>query len=104
MKAGFFVLAVAAAGVAGCATDYVPPRPVGKPGPEYSDRENIARPGMFGDLRWNLDLGGKREPVRADSLAEYEEFKKWREAAGPSERTEFEEWRAWQEWKRKNPK
>ena len=40
----------------------------------------------------------------AASAAEQDEFKKWRETAGQSDRQEFEEWRAWQEWKRKNPK
>ena len=38
------------------------------------------------------------------SAAEQEEFKKWQESAGRTERQEFDEWRAWQEWKRKNPK
>jgi hypothetical protein len=112
MKARFFASAVVAAGLAGCATDYVPPPTVAKPGPEGSYREvQTDRPGMFGDLRWNVDPGGKKEPVRASeqsappaSAAEQEEFKKWRESAGRSERQEFEEWRAWQEWKRKNPK
>jgi hypothetical protein len=56
---------------------------------------------LFGDLRWNVDLSGKREPV---SVSEEADFKKWRESAGSAERQEFEEWRAWQEWKRKNPK
>ena len=76
------------------------------------------RPGILGDLRWNIDLSEKKDaaPATASSpapavaaaapmtAAEQEEFKKWRESAGRTERQEFEEWRAWQEWKRKNPK
>lgn len=98
MKAGFFALAVAAAGLAGCAAD-----PAAKePGPAYVNEMKEGRPGMFGDLRWNVDLTGKREPVR---VSEEEDFKRWKES-NPSnaERREFEEWRAWQEWKRNNPK
>jgi hypothetical protein len=106
MKPEFFALTVLAAGFAGCATDYVPPRPSTVPGPAYEREIQEGRPGFLGDLRWNIDLSGKREPVRASaaSAAEQEEFKKWRESMGPSERQEFEDWRAWQEWKRKNPK
>jgi hypothetical protein len=101
MKNGFFTLALAAAGLAGCATDYVPPRPSNTPGPAYVNEMNDGRPGMFGDLRWNVDLTGKREPVR---VSEEEDFKRWKEAnPSDAERREFEEWRAWQEWKRKNP-
>lgn len=106
--------AVVAAGLAGCASDFVPPPPVNKPGPEWSDRETrVDRgPGMLGDLRWNIDLNtGKRESVSASqrsappaSAAEQEEFKKWQESAGSTQRKEFEDWRAWQEWKRQNPK
>jgi hypothetical protein len=112
MRAGFFALAVAAAGLAGCATDYVPPRPTNAPGPAYEREIQEGRPGLFGDLRWDIDLSsGKIAPAGAAqqstppmTAAEQEEFKKWRESAGTSERQEFEEWRAWQEWKRKNPK
>jgi hypothetical protein len=106
MKAKFLAVAVVAAGAAGCATGYFPPRPSSEPGPAYNREIQEGRPGLFGDLRWNIDLSGKREPLRASdaSAAEQEEFKKWRESMGPSERQEFEEWRAWQEWKRKNPK
>jgi hypothetical protein len=100
MQAGFFALAVVAAGLAGCATDYVPPRPANTPGPAYEREVQEGRPGLFGDLRWNVDLTGKREPV---TVSEEAEFKKWQESAGTSERREFEEWRAWQEWKRNNP-
>jgi hypothetical protein len=128
MKARFFALAVAA-GLAGCASDYVPPRPPNTPGPAYEYEMREGRPGMFGDLTWNIDLSGKPKaaeqaapqtgaaPQQATvpaaaaaasvppmTAAEQEEFKKWRESAGASERQEFEDWRAWQEWKRKNPK
>jgi hypothetical protein len=109
MKAGFLAVsvAVAAAGFAGCAAD-----PAAKPpGPGYVTEMNDGRPGLFGDLRWNIDLTQKREagenaqPAAGPmTAAEQEEFKKWRESAGRTERQEFEEWRAWQEWKRKNPK
>jgi hypothetical protein len=80
------------------------------------------RPGLLGDLTWNIDISEKRQTAPAPAAssapavapaaaavapmtaAEQEEFKKWRESAGRTERQEFEEWRAWQEWKRKNPK
>ena len=102
MKLALFTLSVAAAGLAGCASDYVPPRPVSQPGPAYEREMVEGRPGFFGDLRWNMDLSGKREPVR---VSEEEDFKKWKESNPSSaERREFEEWRAWQEWKRSNPK
>ena len=101
MKKALYFFAMSAAGLAGCASDYVPPRPSSEPGPAWSREINEGRPGMFGDLRWNVDLTGKREPVR---VSEEAEFKKWQESAGTAERQEFEEWRAWQEWKRKNPK
>ena len=130
MKARFFVVAVVAAGLAGCATDYVPPRPSTEPGPAYANEMKEGRPGLFGDLTWNIDLSGKNKaaqqaapqagaaPQQAAApagaaaaasvppmtAAEQAEFKKWQESAGASERQEFEEWRAWQEWKRKNPK
>jgi hypothetical protein len=129
MKARFFALAVVAAGLAGCASDYVPPRPANTPGPAYEREMQEGRPGLFGDLTWNIDLSGKNKtaqqaapqagaspqqaavPAAAAaasvppmSAAEQEEFKKWRESASSSERQEFEDWRAWQEWKRKNPK
>jgi hypothetical protein len=107
MKAGFFALTVAAAGLAGCASDYVPPPPSSEPGPAHQREVSEGRPGLFGDLRWNIDLkqqweaASKSEPV---SETERQDFQKWRESMTPSERQEFEEWRAWQEWKRKNPK
>jgi hypothetical protein len=129
MDARFFALAVAAAGLAGCASDYVPPRPTNTPGPAYEREMQEGRPGLFGDLTWNFDLSGKPKaaeqaapqagaasaPAAASagaaaasvppmSAAEQEEFKKWRESASSSERQEFEDWRAWQEWKRNNPK
>jgi hypothetical protein len=114
MKAKFFALAVVAAGLAGCATD-----PTAKsPGPAYVNEMKDGRPGLFGDLTWDIDLSGKNKAAQQAavpavaapaavppmSATEQEEFKKWRESAGASERQEFEEWRAWQEWKRKNPK
>jgi hypothetical protein len=100
MRNAYLSVAVLAAGLAGCATDYVPPRPSTEPGPAYNREISEGRPGLFGDLRWNVDLAGKREPVK---VSEEEDFKKWQESAGTSERREFEEWRAWQEWKRNNP-
>ena len=109
MKAAFLALSVAAAGITGCATDYVPPPPVNKPGPEYLDRQVQSHrgPGMFGDLTWSPGQGGSAKPASPAAPAtatEQEEFRKWRESAGSQERQEFEDWRAWQEWKRKNPK
>jgi len=106
MQARFFALTVAAAGLAGCATDYVPPRPANAPGPAYEREMQEGRPGLFGDLRWNIDTAkGTRDPVRTEATAaEQAEFKKWQESVGSSERQEFEQWRAWQEWKRNNPK
>ena len=101
MKVRFFALTVVAAGLAGCASDYVPPPPSTEPGPAWTREVQAGRPGLFGDLRWNVDLSGKREAV---TVSEEADFKKWRESAGSAERQEFEEWRAWQEWKRKNPK
>jgi len=105
MKATLFALTVAAAGLAGCAAGPTPP------GPAYERETREGRPGLFGDLNWEIDLSGKPERVGASqqsaapmTAVEQEEFKKWRESAGRSERQEFEEWRAWQEWKRKNPK
>jgi hypothetical protein len=100
MKAGFLALTFAAAGLAGCAKEYVPPDPMTAPGPAHQREYQEGRPGMFGDLRWNVDLTGKREAVR---VSDEEEFKKWKETQNNPERQEFEEWRAWQEWKRKNP-
>src|SRR5687767_8579392 len=106
MKARFFALTVVAASLAGCATDPT----ATPPGPAYERETREGRPGFFGDLTWNIDLGERRAAAERAagtnpaSAAEQEEFKKWRESAGRSEREEFEEWRAWQEWKRKNPK
>ena len=73
MKLALLTLSVAAAGLAGCASDYVPPRPVSQPGPAYEREVQDGRPGMFGDLRWNVDVSGKREPVR---VSEEEDFKR----------------------------
>jgi hypothetical protein len=102
-RLAFVALAGVAGALAGCATDYVPPRPVNEPGPAYQREMLEGRPGLFGDLRWTRDLSGKSEP--AASLDDAEEFKRWKESSPDSaERREFEEWRAWQEWKRKNPK
>jgi len=96
MRARFFALAVVAAGLAGCAAGGTPP------GPAYEREMREGRPGLFGDLRWNVDLKGNREPVR---VSEEEDFKRWKESNPSSaERQEFEQWREWQEWKRKNPK
>lgn len=98
MKVRFLALAVAAAGIAGCATDPA----ATSPGPAYNREIQDGRPGLFGDLRWNVDLTGKREPVK---VSEEADFKRWKEShPSAQERREFEEWRAWQEWKRQNPK
>jgi hypothetical protein len=104
MKARHFALAAAVAGLAGCgsATQTVTP----------ADRELSAeRRGLFGDLTWTVDSSGKWRRVNEPSAAaapasatEQEEFKKWQESAGSTERKEFEDWRAWREWKRNNPK
>ena len=57
---------------------------------------------MLGDLRWYVDLSGKKEPVK---VSEEADFKRWKESKpSDDERREFEEWLAWQEWKRQNPK
>jgi len=100
MKALAFTLAVVAAGLAGCSG--------GTRSPLYSDRETPLPPGqgMLGDaLTYD---SSKRVASPASSApataAEQEEFRKWRESAGGTERREFEEWRAWQEWQRNNPK
>lgn len=108
MKMRFYSLVVVAAGLAGCAAS----PSATPPGPAYEREMRDGRPGLFGDLTWQLDLGERRAaaerahaPTSAPvSAAEQEEFKKWRESAGRSERQEFDEWRAWQEWKRTNPK
>lgn len=113
MRTRFFALILASAGLAACATDYVPPRPSSELGPAYNREIEEGRPGLFGDLRWNIDLSGRRaaaeraaahDTASPTNAAEQEEFKKWRESAGRSERQEFDDWRAWQEWKRQNPK
>jgi hypothetical protein len=97
-KAGLLVVIIGAGGLAACAAD-PQARP---PGPAYEREHEEGRPGLFGDLRWNVDLSGNREPV---SVSEERDFKRWQESNPSSEeRREFEEWRAWQEWKRKNPK
>jgi putative VirB-like lipoprotein len=104
-------LVVAVAALAGCSATQPPPH-------TYSTREAVPPPGggALGDLRWNIDpRTGKVErlgvaPTTAPSTAapttaaEQEEYKKWQESAGASERKDFEDWRAWQEWKRRNPK
>jgi hypothetical protein len=98
MKARLLALTLAAAGLAGCAhqPSDTPPGPA-----SYYRETQEGRPGIFGDLRWNVDLSGKKESVR---VSEAEDFKRWQESnPGSTERREFEEWRAWQEWKRKNP-
>jgi len=105
MKAKLCALAVAATGLAGCATDPT----ATPPGPLYTREIQEGRPGLFGDLTWRFDpKTGEKLPnpgiPTAASAAEQEEFKKWRESTGASDRQEFEEWRAWQEWKRQNPK
>jgi len=95
-------LTAVAAGLAGCAAD-----PSAKqPGPAYVNETKDGRPGLFGNLTWDVDLSGNKETTRASdaSPAEQEEFRKWRESMGPSERQEFDDWRSYQEWKRKNPK
>ena len=80
------------------------------PSETRNDREAPLPPGqgMFGGgLTWEMRRKSDVEPANppaAASAAEQEEFKKWRESAGNTERQEFEEWRAWQDWKRKNPK
>ena len=98
MNARFLSFVLAAAGLAGCATDPTAPTP----GPASYYRETQeGRPGLFGELKWNVDLTGKKESVR---VSEAEDFKRWQESnPGSTERREFEEWRQWQEWKRKNP-
>jgi hypothetical protein len=98
MQARFLCFVLAAAGLAGCATDpsATPPGPA-----SYYRETQEGRPGIFGDLRWNVDMTGKKESVR---VSEEEDFKRWKESNPSStERREFEEWREWQEWKRKNP-
>ncbi|HEU0258882.1 MAG TPA: hypothetical protein VFR57_05630 [Burkholderiales bacterium] len=115
MKRRLLVTAIAAAGLAGCGTE---------PVTHINYHEMDPSKGMFAEsATWEWR---RKEPsatsaatpkpaaapaaaaaapaAAAPSAAEQEEFKKWRESAGASERQEFEEWRAWQEWKRKNPK
>lgn len=118
MKAGFVVSAVLLTGLAGCATDHVAQSQPAEPGPQYRNREvqTWKGPGMLGDLRWEWDASGKKKEQTAApaaaaaaspapaTAAEQEEFKKWQESAGRSERQEFEDWRAWREWKKQNPK
>ena len=117
MNARFFAIAVVAAGLAGCAA-----APGSKPpGPAYETEMKAGRPGLLGDLTWTIDTNRRNDAAPASaaspapaaapaavpataSAAEQEEFKKWQESAGRTERQEFDEWRAWQEWKRKNPK
>lgn len=95
MKPGFPALILSAL-LGGCATDGLPP-------PVSAEEAEIAegRPGIFGDLRWNVDLQGRYQPAR---VSEEEAFKRWKALESNPERREFEEWRAWQEWKRKNPR
>jgi hypothetical protein len=57
MNARFFAIAVAAASLAGCAA-----APGSKPpGPAYVNEMNEGRPGMFGELKWDIDMssGGR---------------------------------------------
>jgi hypothetical protein len=93
VKRARFALVAGAALLSGCALQTSPP-------PPYQGEIDKERPGMLGDLRWNVDASGNWQRARSAE----EDFKKWRETAGSEERREFEEWRAWQEWKRKNPK
>jgi hypothetical protein len=104
MKLAFASALLLAAGLAGCAGS------TPTPSDTRNDKEAPLPPGegMFGrGLTW----GGASKPATPApapaapvSAAEQEEFKKWQESAGATERKEFEDWRAWQEWKRKNPK
>ena len=96
MRITFFALA-SAVSLAGCAAD-----PSGTAAVHSHDRDRLQGPGLFGDLRWNIDPKGRWDPVK---VSDEEEFKKWRamEKNNP-ERLEFEEWRAWQKWKRENAK
>ena len=83
------------AGLAGCNATPVEHR---------NYREIDPSQGMFADgLKWEWRRKADA-PAEPANVKEEEEFKKWRETAGASERKEFEDWRAWQEWKRKNPK
>jgi hypothetical protein len=64
MKARFFsTLVVAAAGLAGCAAD----PSATPPGPAYDREIQAGRPGLFGDLRWNIDLTERREAAERSS-------------------------------------
>jgi hypothetical protein len=99
-------LTAVAAGLAGCAAS---PGST-PPGPAYEREMKDGRPGLFGDLTWEIGKGSKPQAAQGTAqpgpvtAAEQEEFKKWRESSGQPDRQEFEEWRAWQEWKRNNPK
>jgi hypothetical protein len=111
VKRTLLITAIAAAGIAGCGTE---------PVTHINYHEMDPSKGMFAEsLTWEWrrkePSAGTPTPAAAPaaaatagaaaaSAAEQEEFKKWRESAGQSERQEFEEWRAWQEWKRQNPK
>jgi hypothetical protein len=93
VQAKLFALALAAAGLAGCASDPA----ATPPGPAYNRETMEGRPGLFGDLTWQIDTSGNRK------AAEEAEYKRWKESNPSSaERREFEEWRAWQEWKKQN--
>jgi hypothetical protein len=107
MKLAFASALLAAGVLAGCAGSTPTPSM-----PRNNDREQPLPPGegMFGrGLTWERGDSKPATPPAAAPAApmtasEQEEFKKWQESAGATERSEFEDWRAWQEWKRKNPK
>jgi hypothetical protein len=95
MKQGFYAVLLAA-GLAGCGATPVEHR-------NYHDSDPSA--GLFRDtLTWEWRRKDSVNPPAQMTAAEQEEFKKWKDSAGATERSEFEDWRAWQEWKRNNPK
>jgi hypothetical protein len=100
MKQGFVTAVILAAGLAGCGATPV----------EHRNEKEAPLPpgqGMFGDtMTWQWVRKDQMPSSNAApaTAAEQDDFKKWRESAGASERSEFEDWRAWQEWKKKNPK
>ena len=113
MKQGFVTAALLAAGLAGCGSV--------TPVERLNYREIDPNQGLFSEtFTWHWvpknqlpsasgAPAAAAAPVAAPAAApmtstEAEEFKKWQESAGTTERREFEEWRAWQEWKKKNPK
>jgi hypothetical protein len=97
VQARLIALALAAAGLAGCASDPA----ATPPGPAYEREMKEGRPGLFGNLTWTVDHSGNREAATSEA----EDYKRWKESNPTSaDRREFEEWRAWQEWKKQNPK